>query len=166
MKHNKLQHIRSTGFKTPDGYFESFEDQLLSELNPESPLSLPQTHGFKIPDGYFDTINTSILDTQVENKTKVIPLFSKKHVIYASSIAAAVLLLFNLSIFENKPSFDTLDTETVESYIDSHLSSYEMAALLADEATEEDLEMDYPFEEDHIEEYLLNNADIQTLILE
>jgi len=167
MKKNTLHQITSSGFKTPENYFESFDASLLNKLHPESALDSVKTSGFKIPDNYFETVDETILDLTVKNKTKVIPLFSKTQWIYASSIAAAVLLLFNLSFFESKPSFDNLDTETIDYFImDEPMSSYEMALLLDNETLEEALDIDYSINEDIIEEYLLNNADIEALLIE
>ena len=136
MKNKKLDHIKSTGFKTPKNYFESLDDTIL-EL------------------------------TLKDEKSKVIQLFSKRHLVYISGIAAAVLLLFNLSIFDSTPTFDDLETETVENYlIDENITSYEIAALLSDNQIEEDITVDLNLDGDYIEEYLLNNADIELLMIE
>lgn len=163
MKNKKLHNIKSAGFKTPNDYFESFDEIIFSKLNTKSPLDSIKETGFKLPSDYFESFDEKVL----EKEPKVIQLFSKRNLIYVSSIAAAILLLFNLSIFESKPSFDNLDTETVESYIiDENISTYEMAALFSDEQIEEDLIIEYAFSEDHIEEYLLNNADIEALMIE
>lgn len=164
MKNKKLHHIKSTGFKTPDDYFESFDEKIFSKLNPESQLDSIKETGFKVPNNYFESLKNTNLG---ENETKVIQLFSKRNIIYVSSIAAAILLLFNLSIFESKPTFDNLDTETVENYfIDENISSYEIAALFTDTQIEEAIIIEYNFSEGNIEEYLLDNADIETLMIE
>lgn len=168
MKNKKIHNIKSAGFKTPDDYFESFNDRIFSNLNTESPLNEIENTGFIVPDDYFESLKDTVLNTHFNKKeTKVIQLLNKRNLIYMSSIAAAILLLFNLSIFENKPSFDNLENETVENYIiDENISSYEIAALLSDEQIEEGLIIDYSFSEDNIEEYLFNNADIEALMIE
>ena len=164
MKNEKLHNIKSTGYKTPDDYFESFDEKIFSKLNIESPLDSIKETGFKVPDNYFESFTDAILD---KKESKVIQLFSKTNLIYISSIAAAILLLFNLSIFDNKPTFGNLDIETVESFIeDENISSYEIAALLTEEQIEENIIIDYSFSEDNIEEYLLDNADIEALMIE
>ncbi|MEP3836820.1 MAG: hypothetical protein ABJM36_04195 [Algibacter sp.] len=168
MKNKKIHNIKSTGFKTPDDYFDSVEEKIFSKLNAESVLDTIKEPGFKVPDNYFESFNDRLLNkTQNEEKTKVIPLFSRTNLIYVSSIAAAILLLFNLSVFDSKPTFDNLDIETVENYIeDESISTYEIAALFSDKQIEEDNIIDYNFDEDNIEEYLLINADIEALILD
>jgi uncharacterized membrane protein YvbJ len=102
-----------------------------------------------------------------QKNTKVISLFNKKSIIYVTSIAAAVLLLFNLSVFEKTPSFDKLDTETVENYfLNENISSYEIAAVLSDEELNDAISIDFNFDEENIEAYLLEHADIETLMIE
>lgn len=168
MKNKKIHNIKSTGFKLPNDYFESFDDKVISKLNTESPLDSIKETGFKVPDNYFDAFSDTILEKNLGGKkSKVIQLFNKRNLIYVSSIAAAILLLFNLSIFDIKPTFDNLETETVENYIiDENIGSYEIAALLSDEHIEENIIIDYSINEDNIEEYLLNNADIEALMIE
>ena len=117
-----------------------------------------------VPDNYFESFNEKLINT---NEPKVIALFNKRNLVYISSIAAAILLLFNLSLFENKPTFNNLDIETVENYIeDENISSLEIASLLTDEHIEEHIVVDYSVNDVNIEEYLLNNADLEDLMLE
>ncbi|MFV9550319.1 hypothetical protein [Algibacter sp. PT7-4] len=168
MKNKKLHHINSSGFKSPKNYFESFDNKIFDKLNTKTPLDEIKDSGFKVPDNYFESLNQNILNNTInKNNAKVIPLINKKNIIYLSSIAAAILLLFNLSIFNNKHSFDGLDIETVESYIENeNLSSYELASLFNNEIIEEDNIVDYNLNEDNIKEYLIDNADIEALLIE
>ncbi|GAA4900443.1 hypothetical protein GCM10023311_27600 [Flaviramulus aquimarinus] len=169
MKKSSLHNIKSTGFKTPDDYFESFDEKFLSKLNNENHLESIKKTGFKVPDNYFESFDDKILTKDILNteESKLISLFSKKNLVYISSIAAAILLLFNLSIFDNNPSFSNLDIETVENYIiEENISSYELAALLSDEQIIESINIEHDFNNDHIEDYLLNNADIEALMIE
>ena len=168
MKNNYLNKIKSTGFKTPDDYFDSFSESVLGKLYNESQLESIEGSGFKHPDNYFDSLEENILKKLDNNKeTKVIKLRTKRLLLYASSVASAILLLFNLSIFENKTSFDNLETETVENYLlDENISSYEIAALLNDDELEDVIILDHNLNEDNIEEYLLNNANIEALMIE
>src|SRR5690606_3425873 len=94
-----LKNIKASGFKTPENYFEGVEDSVLNQIH----LKSIEGSGFKIPEGYLDTIdNTIIAKVYKNNDTKVINLFSMYNLLYLSSVAAAILLLFNLSIFESK----------------------------------------------------------------
>ena len=102
-----------------------------------------------------------------ESQSKIISIFNTKTLIYTSGIAAAVLLLFNLSIFNSEPSFDSLKTETVENYLISEgISSYEIASLLTAEELNENKFVDLNLEKNNIETYLLNNVDIEDLMVE
>ena len=168
MRNKKLHNIESAGFKTPQGYFESLDETIFSKLNTKSQLDSIKKTGFKVPDHYFETFSDAITKRNFEEKEpKVIQLFNKRHLVYISSIAAAILLLFNLSIFDSTPTFDNLDNETVENYIfDENISTYEFAALFSDEQIIEENIIQHNFNEDNIEEYLLDNADIEALMIE
>ena len=115
-----------------------------------------------------ETLEYKILDKVSEKENiKVISLFNRKNFVYASSIAAAILLLFNLSIFERNITFDSLDIETAENYIiNEGVDSYEIANLLTlEELTEENF-IDYNFNEENIESYIVNHIDIESLMVD
>jgi hypothetical protein len=164
MKTNKIHSITNSGLKTPKDYFDNLEDRFMAEIK----LSEAKNNsGFKAPEGYFDSLENSILNKVSEKETsKVIPLFNKKNLIYISSIAAAVLLLFNLSIFEtNTNSWDSLDADTVENYIlDENLGAYEIASsLLEDDMLEENF-ASLEFTDEAMEGYFLENTSVEDLI--
>jgi hypothetical protein len=167
MNNKNLNNIKSHGFKIPEGYFESFDEKILGELNKESRLKTMES-GFKTPKNYFNTVeNIIIKQVSEQNNIKVISIFNKKNMIYVTSIAAAVLLLFNLSIFEKNPSFENLDTETVENYfLNENISSYEIASVLSDDELNDVISIDYNVEEENLEAYLMEHADIETLMIE
>ncbi|WP_298534739.1 hypothetical protein [uncultured Algibacter sp.] len=168
MKKSNLNKIKSTGFKLPDDYLDSFEEQVLGKIHDKPKLDAIETSGFKKPENYFDSLEERIAQKLSNQKeTKVITLNAKRTLVYLSGIAAAILVLFNLAIFDSKPSFDDLETETVENYLlDESITSYEIAGLLSDEQIEEVIILDHNLSEDHIETYLLDNADIETLMIE
>ncbi|KAB1069408.1 hypothetical protein F6U93_03595 [Tamlana haliotis] len=169
MKTNKLHNDKSTGFKVPEGYFDALDDKIMSQIKNASPLNAVMESGFEIPKDYFNTVEDNILAgiEKQEKQTPVIPLFSKKTILFASSIAASVLLLFNLSVFENKPTFDSLDTQTVENYIlNEKISTSELASLFSDEELDESIFSESDIDDEHIEDYLLNYANIENLITE
>ncbi|WP_136481887.1 hypothetical protein [Cognatitamlana onchidii] len=165
MKKINLDNIKSSGFETPKGYFDTFDMDILN-LSKEKQLLEKKTSGFKVPKTYFENIDNTIL-TQVSKKPqgKVI-WFSQKTIIYVSGVAAAILILLNLSIFEEAPTFDNLETATVESYVlDDHFNSYEIASLLTDEQLSEDI-IEHDLDENNLEAYLLDNADLELLMTE
>ncbi len=137
MKQNKLHIIKKTGFSLPNNYFESIEDSILNKVSPE------------------------------KETTKVISIFTKRNLMYISSIAAAILLLFNLSLFGNKPNFDSLDSATVENYIiNEDITSLQIASLLTSQELIEDNFIDYNLSEEHVENYILDHVDIEDIMLE
>ncbi|GAA3598363.1 hypothetical protein Q4Q39_19785 [Flavivirga amylovorans] len=166
MKQDKLHNIKNTGFKVPDDYFNSLEEAIFSDIKLEK---VANDSGFKLPEGYLNTLEDVIINkVSTKTPTKRIPLFRKRAIIYISGIAAAVLLLFNLSFPENKPTFEALDIEIVENYImDENFGSYEIATLLFEEDLLEENFIEYKDDENEtVETYILDNLDIEDIILE
>lgn len=165
MKTNKLHNIKKTGFKIPKDYFDSLEDTIISSIKLKE---LSSESGFKTPDNYFDTLEDTILSkTSEKESSKVISILSRRNLIYASSIAAAVLLLFNLSIFNTNSTIWNLDDETVENYmLNENMDSYEIASLLDEENFIEADFVQHNFNEETIEAFILNNLNIEDLIVE
>ena len=163
-----LNNIKKTGFKTPDNYFDTVEDNIMNAIKQESNLNLSKETGFKTPDNYFETIEDAVINRlNKKDGSKVIKLFSRRNLIYASSIAAAILLLFNLSIFDKELTFDSLDTQTVENYIISEgIDSYELAALLSEDDFSEVNFLDETINAETLENYLLENLELEELIIE
>lgn len=161
-----LNKIKKPGFKTPENYFEGVEDAVLSQIK----LKSIEKPGFKLPEDYFDTLDEAVMaKVSKKNDTKVIHLFSRRNLIYASSIAATILLLFNLSIFERNrvTTFDSLDTATVESYIlNEDIGSYEIASFIDDEEISEENFIEHSFSDENIESYILNNIDVEDFFSE
>lgn len=163
-----LNNIKNPGFKTPDNYFETVEDNIMDAIKQENALNLSTETGFKTPNNYFNNLEDVIISKiETKNSPKVIALFTKRNLLYASSIAAAVLLFFNLSIFDKEITFDSLNTETVENYIiDEGISSYELAALLPNDGLIETDFIQQNITDITLENYLLDNFDFEELIIE
>ena len=125
MKKENLHNIKQSGFKTPDNYFNTIEDQIISQISLEK---IDKNSGFKVPDNYFDTIEDNILSKTKE--TKIFKLFNKKTIITVASIAAMFVLFFNLNPFKTQVTFDSLDTETVEAYILNEVELNDISNLI------------------------------------
>ena len=125
MKKENLHNIKQSGFKTPDNYFNTIEDQIMSQISLEE---IGKDSGFKTPDNYFDTIEDNILSKTKE--TKIIKLFNKKTIITVASIAAMFVLFFNLNPFKTQVTFDNLDTDTVEAYILNEVELNDISNLI------------------------------------
>jgi len=154
------------GFKAPDDYFEDFEERLFSRLNE---AELPKKHGFDVPDGYFEDLEERILQNVAKEQTvKVIPLFKRKTLIYAASVAACAILV--LSVYTGSSGgVESLRMAEIEEYIigDSmDLDSYDIAQLLNEYDLDNLTLEDELFSEENLEDYLLENLDDTTLLIE
>lgn len=169
MKNNNLHNIKTSGFKTPDKYFESFDEILFAKLKDEDNLEINKSTGFKVPNDYFETVDDKILKA-INNKeeTKVISLFSWRKVAYASAVAASLILMFNI-VFNSseKLTFDSLETASIENYLaEEDFTSYELATLLTEDELNSEAFINTNITEDSLEDYLLNNANIEDLLIE
>lgn len=164
MKKDKLHNIKSSGFKTPDNYFESFEDRFFESLNDNKAIDGIDETGFTVPEGYFDAIDDKILN-KLEDKP-VVKLNTRKTFYYIAGIAASLLMLF--AIFTNSSgTTKELSVEMVQTYFEnSNLDSYELAQLLvnADILEEDFTVIETEFNEENLESYLLENTDIETIL--
>ncbi len=156
-------HNTSHGFKTPDQYFERFDERLVNALS-KAPLDKDIPSGFETPKGYFDTIDDTIID-QTKSKSKIIPFRPNPKLYYIVGVAASLILL--LAIFINTEKTSEISAEMVEIYFqESDLNSYELAELLseADMLEEDFLIIETDYSEDSLESYLLDNSDIEQLL--
>jgi len=125
MKKENLHNIKQSGFKTPNAYFDTIEDQIMSQI---SLKNSSKNSGFKVPDNYFETIEDNILSKTKE--TKIFKLFNKKTIVTVASIAAMFVLFFNLNPFKTQVTFDNLDTDTVEAYILNEVELNDISNLI------------------------------------
>jgi len=165
MKKNK----HSNGFKSPEDYFENFEDRLFSKLSEDK---LPKESGFKVPEGYFDQLEETIVSKAIdsEKKTKVIPLISRKTLYYATAIAACAIIVFsvitNNDVIQN---IDTINISSIENYIEEgnlNIDYTDLASLLEEEDFTSNTSESNLFSEESIEEYLLENIDDSSILIE
>ncbi|GAA4291608.1 hypothetical protein [Aestuariibaculum suncheonense] len=163
MKQEKLNNANNSGFKIPENYFDTFEDRLFTQARLKG---LTETSGFKIPENYLDTLEDKIL-SQISKKedVKVISLFNKKNLLYVSSIAAAVTLMFTLSIKKTQPMLDGVDNETVESYLlNEDIDLYEIASKLTFEDLAEENFKEVKIDEITFENYILTDVDLEGIM--
>ena len=155
-------------FKTPEGYFESFNERLLARMKAEEnePNTdfLPKNDGFTTPEGYFEKVYPAIQSQIKKREGKVINL-SQRRLFYYAAAAIAVLFVLTLGIKWNQSpqlSFEDLASADIEAYFENHevgLSSYEIAEAVNLEnisiidITEKSLQ------EESILEYLDENVD-------
>ena len=118
MKKNNLHNVESSGFKTPNNYFESFEADLFDRLNEKEEFNFSENAGFTVPKDYFDTVENNVLEKLNEPSEKpVISLKSKNTFYYVAGIAASFIILFGLVFNNDRISLENIDTVLIENYL-------------------------------------------------
>tara|TARA_B100001059_G_C17801707_1_gene566574 strand:- start:1427 stop:1894 length:468 start_codon:yes stop_codon:yes gene_type:complete len=148
---------KNSPFKVPKDYFKSFDANFFIEQELKNKV---QKTGFKTPDGYLNDFNVSIPKTsKVTNLRKL----NKKYSIYISGIAAALILLF-MFIMPKKDN-EEVSLEILEDYL---LSEVDQSDLLSNILTLDELNDLYILNvsSSEIENYLLQNASIETLLID
>lgn len=156
------------GFDLPKDYFEEFERRLFNRINIES---LPKESGFKVPTGYFKEVDKSIIASIEKPKTtKVISIVSKKTLLYAISIAACAVLIFSIINFNDEViTISDIDLSTIETYIEEgnmELTNNDLTSLLTEEDLNELIIEENLIPEELIEEYLLDNINDTSILIE
>ena len=147
MNNKNLHNVKKSGFKVPQNYFKELEDSILAEAKLKGLVS---DSGFKTPKGYLDNFNVT-----VKKETKVISIFSKKNMLFVSSVAAALVLFFSLNIFDNSPlSYNDLDTTTVDNYILDETEIGDLTTLFQDNELSEGQFIDYTISDETLNNYL------------
>lgn len=166
MNKKDLNNVKSSGFKTPDDYFETFDDKLFTRLNEKESIKDVKDTGFKVPKGYFDTVEDNIFKKREGNNKLIISLKQKKTWYYVTGIAASLVLFFGI-LFNTSSNTEDISAEMVETYLEiSDLDSYELAQLLSEnDFLEDDFTLtETTYNEDNLETYLLDYSDIETII--
>lgn len=162
MKSKKIDN--KTGFKVPKDYFKNFEDDLFSELKLKS---ISPNSGFKVPENYFKSFDDKILKTlKKDNKTNVITLFPWKKIIYATAIAASLIIMFNISLNKAENlNINNIETASIENYIlNEGLEPNDIASLFIDEDLSDMVSIKNNLNSETLENYVLDNLDIDDLI--
>lgn len=164
MKKLHIKHIKKTGFKVPENYFEDFEDILLSELKLKETIS---KSGFAVPQNYFESLEQRINDTIKKDKeVKVIKLFTWRKALFTASIAASLILMFNV-LYNKKEivSMNTIETVSIENYIlTEDLESNEIASLFSNDDLSDLNLNNMSFNSETLENYVIDNLEIEDII--
>lgn len=163
MNKGKLHKIKDSGFKTPKRYFDSLEDSIMGHITLNENV---KDTGFEVPDSYFETLDDKILD-RAGQEPKVISLFTRRNLLFATGIAAALVLMFNLIGNNNDFTFDDLEMTSIENYLYTEdIDTYEIASLFTEEELITDNFSENEISGEILEDYLLENAIIEDLIIE
>ncbi|SNR42892.1 hypothetical protein SAMN04488009_1628 [Maribacter sedimenticola] len=147
-------------FKTPEGYFDSFQDKLMAQLSDDH-VAIPKDNAFKVPDNYFENFNEK-LTKKLSEDTKVIPLFPIKKVIAIAASVAAIALVFFGYQWNNVEdvNFSDLANTDIEAYFENtefDLTSYEIAEVLPFTDAEYSNMLSLPIDNENILDYLSDN---------
>ena len=156
---------KNSAFKTPEGYFESLPDKLLSKISSDeasfSKLNKGE-HGFKVPSDYFENLTKEVLLKLDKKKPKVVSIY-RKYSYYAASIAAIMVVLLAIKLNTVKtPTFDNLLGSDIENYFETHeldFNDNELAELLPIHNLEINDIVTEGINEERIVEYLDNNIE-------
>ena len=169
MKKSQLYNIKESGYKTPDAYFDTFDDRLFKKLDVQKDLASISNAGYKVPDNYFENFGEKLQkQLKSDGDSKVIKLMSWRNAAYVSGIAASLVLMLTVFMTSQKDvSLSQIETASIEDYLNNeNLNIYDIASLL----NEEDLMLDnfvsYTLTEESLENYLLNTTSIEDLINE
>lgn len=165
---NELKHIKNTGHTIPDGYFNAIEDHVMNQLHIESKFDKNQNAGFKVPDVYFDSFEDRLFDTinTTQKQPKVITLKRSKFY-YVPGVAASIVLLISIFMPKQDVSFETLDQDLVDSYVEEHyLNTEDFAALLSESEIDAYTNTKNNLSDDHLEDYFFENSSLEDLLIE
>lgn len=157
------------GFNLPNDYFEEFENRLFNKINSDI---LPKDTGFKVPEGYFKKLDNKITTkvANANNHPKVISIVSRKTLLYAVSIAACAILIFSLINLNNEElTMNDLDFSSIETYIEEgniEITNNDLVSLLTEEDLNNIIIEENLIPEELIEEYLLDNIDDTSILIE
>lgn len=167
MKEDKLHHNKATGFKTPDQYFESFENNLFDRLNKKESIDGIETSGYAVPKDYFDSVEDHVFGKLNTENKPVIRLQSRKTFYYIAGVAASFVLLLSLFLNNNNSiTIDTLDTAAIENYLyQEDYTSDDIASLFLSDDISETNFIDVTISDDILNQYL-ESIDTEDLILD
>ena len=168
MKKTNTHNDTSGGFKVPDNYFETFNAKLFSKLNSETSNHQLHPTGFKTPDNYFENLTNNIPNPFNSQKGKVKPLFQSNGLIVKTlAIAASVILVLILTINrDNEINFNDLEVASIENYIlNSEVDVLDIAHYLTEDDIDNSLDFMNNVNEENLENYLIDNANLETLLI-
>jgi hypothetical protein len=129
----------TSGFKTPDNYFENFSANLAQKLTEES----------------------------IVEKPKVISIFRKRKTILLAIAAVLILALMIPIVYTNDSKSKDLDDATIENYLaeESNLNQYELIGDIEIES-KTIVSKTNELENEAIEDILVTNPNIENLMIE
>jgi len=156
------QNTKSNSFEVPQNYFEELTERI--ETNVALSQIVKPENAFAVPENYFDTLQdriaSKIATTEVKKEPKIIPLWRKSFVKYASAACFVLMVSFGFYFYQNNASTETLPIQTAdfsteqmlydidESTIIEHIESQNVNSSVTNAKSASDTDM---------ENYILNN---------
>jgi len=167
MKNKNLHNIESSGFKTPNHYFESFETDFFERLNEKERISASEASGYSVPKHYFESLEDKVINKlNTKSETPVIKLKSRSTFYYVAGIAASFVLLFSLVFNNDNITIDKIETASIESFLyQEDYSNDDFASLFKSVDISETDFIDVSISEETLDQYF-ENIDTEDLILE
>ena len=180
MKQNNLPYHQKPGFKVPDDFFAAFEQEMMDMVNAPDSMETDELNeikgaGFKVPAGYFENFEEEFIKKNNRKSGRIIPLFNKKNLLYAASVAAIFIGILSTIYFHRQPeaSWDNVELSVLEDYLSE---SYDdgLIELTTSEFSSSIFENSYVVDENDFEnvnpdaalDYLNENVDDPDYIFE
>lgn len=147
-------------FKTPEGYFDSFQGKIMEELSQNGP-TFPKDRALKVPDNYFETFHERLAG-RLNDEPKVLQLYPiKKIIAVVTSVAAIVIIFLSLNVTPKEElNFNDLANTDIEAYFENNkldLTPYEIAEVIPVTNTELADILNSPIANENILDYLNEN---------
>lgn len=154
MKKKLNINTKQTSFKVPEGYFDTLETRLMDTIKKTSPRDMKVDSGFTVPENYFESFKV---------ETDKSPVILWKKTLYLSGIAAAFVLMFTFFVPKKQPTFDSIETATLENYLlNTPYTSTDLADLLdAEELSPETFGI--LIDPQEMEAFIMENVSIENL---
>ncbi len=168
---NLKKYKSKSGLKIPHNYMSDFEANLFEKLDIKSAFADKENSGFQIPENYFNTVELNIqvkLDSE-SKRGKLVEIFSRKQLYYASAIAAIFIVLFSTVLLKSPEANDlnNLNYTAIEEYIDEEDLDYnDISNLIFEEGLILDNLNSYSYSDQALFEYLSENVEDSGLIIE
>mgnify|MGYP006106260075 CR=1 FL=1 len=155
-------------FTTPDSYFATIEDRVLTQLSEEE---LPSKNAYVVPSNYFKNFEDTLFSRSEfhKKKPKVITFESRIRRFIPTAAAACILFFIGFNYFYStaETTFDNISGEELELwFLDSNLdgSSRDLLEFIDIDFTENDLlEDDTSINDEDIIAYLNTISDSSLL---
>lgn len=159
------KHINA--FKVPEAYFDKLEDRIMQKVSMEQ---LPKQTGMLVPKQYFEQLEARIIaktnnTEKQQQKPKVIRLKTWRYV-------AAVACMLALGIWIQKDTNTSIELSanlyTIDNYIEEIMLDMPESSVLSLieelDSLDETTPFGYKINKKEVEEYLMENLDLNTLL--